>query len=57
MDSKLAEQDKRASPYPDASYEFSSGKVCPFIRTASFSFLTIRSHRFSSIVNEVRITL
>jgi len=56
MDSKLAEQDKRASPYPNAFYEFSSGKACPFIRTVSFSFPPIHSHRFSSMVKKVRIS-
>jgi hypothetical protein len=56
MDSKLAEQDNRASPYSDTFYEFSSGKVCPFTRTVSFSFLPIDSHRFSSMVKEVRIS-
>jgi hypothetical protein len=56
MDSKLAEQDKRASPYPDAFHKFSSGKVCPFVRTVSFSFSPIHTHRFSSMVKKVWIS-
>jgi hypothetical protein len=38
MDSKSAEQDKRASTYPDAFYEFTAGEICPFIMTESFFF-------------------
>jgi hypothetical protein len=61
MDSELSEQDKRASPYPDAFYEIPSGQGYPFFPLCVLSGLCcaikyIHCHRFSSMGNEVRCT-